>query len=207
MKPYRDALDTRLHRLTKESQLIEGEPTVGTSFDNHYRAALLARMAAQEGLLVHPRMFHLLVYEDLGKLPSTPGEPLCHQRPGEYRSVEAYVIDRSGCKHFFAPAAQVPGLMAAWWDALVDEHEKGDLSDPETRWSFHAEFEAIHPFVDGNGRVGRCSWWNTALFVVDDRGADTAIESPTYDIRYAYYERLETWREARGSHPFTGALA
>lgn len=41
-------------------------------------------------------------------------------------------------------------------DLLAFVNERGDLSPIEQAAYAHAQFETIHPFPDGNGRVGRC---------------------------------------------------
>lgn len=50
------------------------------------------------------------------------------------------------------PPGQVPGLLAEW---LRDMHTWSQR-DPR---DMHVRFEHIHPFVDGNGRVGRLLLW------------------------------------------------
>lgn len=80
--------------------------------------------------------------------------------PGELRQVQNFIggpkIEHA--RFIPPPPAQVPRLMAGL-DRLI-RHEP----DPESHFRFgvltralvvHAHFEAIHPFVDGNGRVGR----------------------------------------------------
>ena len=64
--------------------------------------------------------------------------------------------------HVAPPARRVPGLLQ---DLL------GFLKDGQVHWLarscvFHYEFEFIHPFVDGNGRLGR--FWQT-LFLATQR--------------------------------------
>jgi Fic family protein len=75
--------------------------------------------------------------------------------PGEYRRVPNW-IGPAGCtieQARFVPcgAEQLPNAMSAWENYL-----HADAPDALIQLAIvHAEFEAIHPFLDGNGRLGR----------------------------------------------------
>jgi Fic family protein len=80
--------------------------------------------------------------------------------PGEFRGAQNFIggLKMEHARFIPPPPSQVPGLMADL-DRLI-RHEP----DPESHYDVgvlsralivHAQFEAIHPFVDGNGRVGR----------------------------------------------------
>ncbi len=74
--------------------------------------------------------------------------------PGRYRIDQVFIgpsNDISEARYMPPKAAAVPDAMAAWERYANDEAQipliKAALA--------HAEFEAIHPFSDGNGRIGR----------------------------------------------------
>lgn len=78
-------------------------------------------------------------------------------RPGEFRTVQNYIGSRNAP---ISAARYVPPPVPEMKDAL-DQWERGIHLDPDplpllVRSALsHYQFEAIHPFRDGNGRVGR----------------------------------------------------
>ncbi|WP_218068345.1 Fic family protein [Candidatus Thiosymbion oneisti] len=78
-----------------------------------------------------------------------------HKSPGEYRKVPNW-IGPHGCtieeaRFIPCPANDLPEAMATWERYLHDE-----TPDRLVQLALaHAEFEALHPFLDGNGRLGR----------------------------------------------------
>ena len=87
--------------------------------------------------------------------------------PGEFRRVPNW-IGPPGCtidQARFVPvgAGKLPEAMGAW-----ERNIHRDAPDPLVQLAIlHAEFEALHPFLDGNGRLGRMLvplfMWRTGL--------------------------------------------
>ena len=77
---------------------------------------------------------------------------------GHYRQEGVGVFDGNGnCLHMAPPAERVPQLMGDLfqWVKTCKTHPL------IYSCVFHYEFEFIHPFIDGNGRMGR--FWQTML--------------------------------------------
>lgn len=79
-----------------------------------------------------------------------------NKAPGEYRRIANW-IGPEGCtidKARFVPASaeELPGRMADWERYIHDDNVPDRLIQLAI---VHAEFEALHPFLDGNGRLGR----------------------------------------------------
>ena len=69
---------------------------------------------------------------------------------GKFRTVPVYI---RGSNMTPLPAREVERLMREWVAWL---HGKGLEYDPVIRFAIaHHGFEGVHPFIDGNGRVGR----------------------------------------------------
>ena len=78
--------------------------------------------------------------------------------PGEYRRASNW-IGPPGCgieeARFVPPAAhEIPDAMGRW-ERYANEGADGVPDRLVQLAVLHAEFEALHPFLDGNGRVGR----------------------------------------------------
>ena len=101
---------------------------------------------------------------------------------GKYRVIQNY-IGSSGCsidEARFVPVSptQLQDAMGRWERFVNDDH----FCDPYIQAAIiHAEFEAIHPFLDGNGRIGRML---IPLFLVQ-RGI---LNAPTLYVS-EYFER------------------
>ena len=75
---------------------------------------------------------------------------------------------------------------------LLDRYNKNHKKSLEEIVEFHKLFECIHPFQDGNGRVGRlimfkeCLANNIVPFIITD------------DLKFYYYRGLVEWNNERG---------
>lgn len=79
------------------------------------------------------------------------------QTPGRYRTGEVGVVGPKAIHHIGPPAERVPELMAELLAWLRETREHPLIASSV----FHYEFEFIHPFEDGNGRLGRL--WQTLI--------------------------------------------
>jgi Fic family protein len=139
-----------------------------------------------------------IAQEDVLKLHAVIASQVMDQgRAGRYRDIPVRVGSD------LPPAPEmVSGLMAElleWWHAR------------SAKWSpvissavIHYQFEAIHPFADGNGRTGRA----LALWELYRRGFDThhifSVDEVYWENRQRYYAALDAVR--RQGDDLTGWL-
>lgn len=76
---------------------------------------------------------------------------------GQYRKEGVGVFDGEKCIHLAPSADRVPTLMTELFEWI----RQTDTHPLISSCVFHYEFEFIHPFMDGNGRMGR--YWQTML--------------------------------------------
>ena len=84
---------------------------------------------------------------------------------------------------------------------LLDWTKRSDLHMLIRSCVFHYELELIHPFADGNGRVGRL-WHTLLLSRWDPMFAWLPVESIIHDRQRGYYEAINASNAAGESTAF-----
>ena len=123
---------------------------------------------------------------------------LSETRSGRYRDIQNYIVNARKQVIYTPPAPRkVPDLMKELfrWLKISKEHH------PIVRSAvFHHQFVAVHPFVDGNGRVAR----SAAQWILFERGFE-----PLYTLgvdeyfardRQRYYKMIQQTHELDGDY-------
>jgi Fic family protein len=105
-----------------------------------------------------------------------------NKQPGEFRAVQNWIggpgSDLSSATYVPPPVPEMHAALDAFERYL---HEKSDIPPLIRAALIHYQFEAIHPFLDGNGRIGRL----LVFFVLH---LEHVLEEPLLYLS-AYFER------------------
>ncbi len=120
------------------------------------------------------------------------GEP--HKTPGEFRTTQNWWGGSSpGNARFVPPPPDEMRRALHKWEEYI--HRRDDLPDLVHIALLHAQFETIHPFLDGNGRIGRLL---ISLLLAERK----ILEQPLLYLsiffkkhKVTYYDRLQAIRD------------
>lgn len=116
---------------------------------------------------------------------------------GRFRQSGVGVFAGEKCVHMVPPAQRVPFLISEPFDWL--KYSKDHLLIRSC--VFHYEFEFIHPFSDGNGRMGRL-WQSLILGKLHPVFEHLPIENMVYSNQQKYYDAITESTKYADSWPF-----
>jgi Fic family protein len=107
--------------------------------------------------------------------------------PGKLRSENVGVRGSEGLVHMAPKHTLVPNLIDNLFKFINNERELHPLIKSSI---FHYEFEFIHPFIDGNGRIGRL-WQSVMLYQFNNVFAYIPIETIIKLKQDQYYKAIQ----------------
>ncbi len=116
---------------------------------------------------------------------------------GKFRSTAVGIYKDKTLIHMAPPADRVPYLM----QELLDWLDKTETHPLIVSCVFHYEFEFIHPFSDGNGRMGRL-WQSLILSKWQPLLAHLPVETVVHQQQEQYYQALGACDKAGDSTLF-----
>lgn len=123
---------------------------------------------------------------------------LSETRSGCYRDVQNYIVNARNQVIYTPPAPRkVSDLMKELFSWLKSSKEQHPIVRSAV---FHHQFVAVHPFVDGNGRVAR----SAAQWILYERGFEPlytlGVDEYFAHDRQRYYEMIQQTHELDGDY-------
>jgi Fic family protein len=118
-------------------------------------------------------------------------------KPGQYRTQAVGIVQGSQVSHLAPPASNVDYLMSELFNYLKKSKEPVLIKS----CVFHYEMEFIHPFLDGNGRMGRL-WQTVVLLEQYPIFEYLPFETLIHQTQNEYYEALSNSDKAGKSTIF-----
>lgn len=116
---------------------------------------------------------------------------------GKFRHGGVGVYSEKGLIHVAPPAERVPGLINELFEWISQAKDHLLIRS----CVFHYEFEIIHPFSDGNGRIGRL-WQSLILGRLHPLFEYLPVENMVYSNQDAYYYAIQASTKTANSGPF-----
>ncbi len=134
--------------------------------------------------------WHRLLFEGWAARDLTVGAYRAHEEPMQIVSCRS---ESDGIRFEAPPSAQVPSEMArfiGWYNDTAPGAPHAIVQPPVRAALCHLYFESIHPFEDGNGRIGRAL---TGKALAQHFGAPPLLplSATLHKHRKAYYDALQ----------------
>jgi len=142
-----------LSRTTAIELNLTSRPSSTSVPNNNSLSAMLAGQATSNIAVPHLLWLHRIV---MGAEHDLPGSLL-----GVLRTINVTVESHVPGSPIFVPPApeELPGLLSDWCASWRDHYDEISLQDPDRKLDricqAYYDFMRIHPFTDGNGRMGR----------------------------------------------------
>jgi len=107
------------------------------------------------------------------------------EQPGRFRNQSVGIVHGKEIAHVAPPAVNVPFLMKDLFAYLKDDEDLILIKS----CVFHYEMEFIHPFLDGNGRMGRL-WQTVILSKANQVFEYLPLETLIIQTQAEYYKAL-----------------
>ncbi len=171
------------------STVIEGKPVLGSPREVK---------EVQNAILAYEEMpnWNSSSIDDLLKAHEILMRSLVDEA-GKFRSTAVGIYKDKTLIHMAPPADRVPYLM----QELLDWLDKTETHPLIVSCVFHYEFEFIHPFSDGNGRMGRL-WQSLILSKWQPLLAHLPVETVVHQQQEQYYQALGACDKAGDSTLF-----
>ncbi len=116
---------------------------------------------------------------------------------GEFRTGDVAVYENNVVVHIGARPEYIEKLVFE----LFNWGKNSEVNELIKACIIHYEIETIHPFSDGNGRVGRL-WQSVILYNYNNLFEFIPTETLVYENQQDYYNAIENSRKINSSTPF-----
>ncbi len=183
------AIENNSLSLEQVTQIINGKRVLGPPKDIH--EVENAYQAYEQAFLLDP-----YDYRDLLKAHKLLTDGLIKET-GKFRSKDVAVYSGENIVHLGARAEFVPKLVKN----LLAWAKKSEMPALIKSCVVHFELEIIHPFSDGNGRIGRL-WQSLILSKWEPLFEWVPIETVIYQHQQRYYKALSLSNRQNDSSVF-----
>jgi Fic family protein len=175
--------------IEKVTAILEGKRVLGSAYE----------IAEVQGAIKAYDAIDSFEYTNIGDLLKAHkilmGDILTNA--GTFRTKNVGVGGSKGVVHIAPPSHKVSNLM----NDLFEWLKKSDIHPLIKSSVFHYEFEFIHPFIDGNGRIGRL-WQSLILYNWKKVFIIIPVESVVRENQEKYYKALKDSGNLGESTPF-----